>query len=177
MRARLIFIVVAVLVVAAFAALNWPEFTRASPLSVGVASFAAPLGVVMLVLMGIVLAVFLVSAATQESRHLLEHRRHSRALQAQRELAEKAESSRFTDLRQQLDTHLRESRQREAITSTEFEKSLMQSHRELRAQLDNMAHMLSTRLSELEGRLPARVERVEETRPAGDVPPRDRVRM
>jgi uncharacterized membrane protein YccC len=175
MRGRIIFIVVAALIVAAIAALNWPEFTRAEPLNFGVTTASAPLGVVMLTLIGIVLAVFLVSSAIQESRYLLEHRRHSRALQAQRELAEKAEASRFTDLRQSLDTHLRDTRQRDQVMATEFDKRLMNSHNELRAHLDRMHQMLAARLSEIEARLPAgRLERVE---PAADVPPRDRVHL
>ena len=57
MRGRIAFIVLAVLVVGAIAALNWPEFTRAEPLSFGVLTATVPVGVTLLVLMGIVLAV------------------------------------------------------------------------------------------------------------------------
>lgn len=174
MRGRIVFIVVAALVVAAIAALNWPEFTRAEPLSFGIVTATAPLGLIMLTLMAIVLAVFLVSSAIQESRYLLDHRRHSRALQAQRELAEKAEASRFTDLRQHLDTHLREVRQRDQVVATEFEKRLMNTHNEMRAQLDRMHQMLAARLAEIESRLPA--ARVERTEPAAsEAPPHSHV--
>lgn len=174
MRGRIVFIVVAALVVAALAALNWPEFTRAEPLSFGVVTATVPLGLVMLTLMAVVLAVFLVSSAIQESRYLLDHRRHSRALQAQRELAEKAEASRFTDLRQHLDTHLREVRQHDQVVATEFEKRLMNTNNELRAQLERMHQMLATRLSDIEARLPAaRLERVEPA--AGEVAPHSHV--
>lgn len=174
MRGRIVFIVLAALVVAAIAALNWPEFTRAEPLSFGVVTATLPLGLVMLTLMAIVLAVFLVSSAIGESRYLLEHRRHSRALHAQRELAEKAEASRFTDLRQQLDGYLRETRQRDQVVATELEKRLMTSHSELRAHIERMHQMLATRLADIETRLPASqvVERVE---PVDDLPPRNRV--
>ena len=174
MRARLVFIVVAVLVVAAITALNWPEFTRAEPLSFGIATATVPLGVTLLVLMGIILAVFLISSAIQESRYLLHHRRHSRDLQSQRDLAEKAEASRFTDLRQHLDTHLRETRTRESVMSTEFEKRLMQSHNELRAQIERMHQMLATRLGEMESRGGGSAVRTDQL-PLGD--PRDRVKL
>jgi hypothetical protein len=156
MRARLIFIVLALLVLVGFAALNWPEFRRPTSLNLGVTSVTLPLGVLMLALLGLVLAMFLVSSAIQESRYLLEHRRHTRALQEQRNLAEKAEASRFTDLRQHFDTQLRESRQREAIAATEFERTLMQSQRELKTQVEQLQHMLAGRLSELESRLATR---------------------
>jgi uncharacterized membrane protein YccC len=182
MRGRIAFIVLAVLVVAAIAALNWSEFTRPEQLSFGVTTATVPIGTLMLVLMGIVLAVFLVSSAIQESRYLLDHRRHTRALHAQRELAEKAEASRFTDLRTQLDTHLRESKQRDAMVATEFEKRLMQSHNELRAQLERMHQMIATRLGEIESRVGSvpRDVRVEPATPVTPVEPldnRDRVRL
>jgi uncharacterized membrane protein YccC len=175
MRGRIVFILVAALVVAAFAALNWPEFTRDEPLSFGVATATVPLGLVMLTLLAVVLAVFLVSSAIQESRYLLDHRRHSRALQAQRELAERAESSRFTDLRQHLDTHLRESRHRDQVMATEVEKRLMASHSELREHFDRMFNALLSRLSDIESRLPVaeRSTRVEAAPAAAN--PRDHV--
>ena len=154
MRGRLVFIVLAILVVAAIAALNWPEFSRAEPLSFGVTTATVAVGELMLGILAVVLAVFLVTSAIQESRYLLDHRRHTRALQAQRELAEKAEASRFTDLRQHLDNHLRDSRQREQVVATEFEKRLMQSQAELRAHLERMHQMIAARLEEIESHLP-----------------------
>ena len=181
MRARLIFIVIAIVLVGGFAAQNWGEFNRASPLTFGVVQSEAPLGLILLGILGITLLVFLFSSAMQESRNLSEWNRHSKALQAQRDLAEKAEASRFTDLRNHLDTHLRENRQREAISATEFEKSMMQSQRDLRAQIEQMNHALSVRLGELESRIDSRLDN---TRTVSDVaqrpldtPPRDRVKL
>ncbi|MEJ6023238.1 hypothetical protein [Ramlibacter sp. PS4R-6] len=175
MRGRIVFIVVAVLVTLAIASLNWAEFTRAEPLSFGLFTATVPVGVTMLVIMAIVLTVFLVSSAIQESRYLLDHRRHTRALHAQRELAEKAEASRFTDLRQHLDSHLRETRTRETVMATEFEKRMLQSHQELRAQVERMHQMMAARLDALDARAP--VARADATLPLDDVPPRDRVRL
>ena len=176
MRARLIFIVLALLVLAGFAALNWPEFRRPTSLDFAVASITLPLGALMLALLGLVLAVFLVSSAVQESRFLLEHRRHTRALQAQRDLAEKAESSRFTDLRQHFDTQLRESRQREATTATEFERALMQGQRELQTQIEQLQQMLATRFTDLETRLTPREVPAVEPAP-GEAAERGRARV
>jgi hypothetical protein len=153
MRARLVFIILAALVVGAIAALNWPEVTRTSHLNFGVVMADAPLGAIMFGAFLLTLVAFLVSSAIMESRNLLHWNRHSRELQAQRDLAERAEASRFTDLRQHIDTTLRESRQRDAMAGTEFEKSMLQSHRELRMNLENMNRSLMARLSELEARL------------------------
>jgi uncharacterized integral membrane protein len=181
MRARLIFIFVAILLLAAFSALNWSEFNRTVPLSFGVISFQAPLGLILLGLLALTLGVFLVSSATQEARYLLEHRRHAKALDAQRVLADTAEASRFTDLRQHLDTHLRENRQREAIAATEFEKAMVQSQRELRTQLEQMNQALVARMGEIESRIDSRLERgnpaVDVSPRPADTLPRDRVKV
>jgi uncharacterized integral membrane protein len=176
MRARLFFIIVAVLLVGGFAAQNRPEFTRTSPLNFGVVVQEAPLGLIMLAVFGVTLLVFLLSSAMQVSRHMLDSSRHAKSLQAQRDLAEKAEASRFTDLRQQLDAHLRENRQRESIVASEFEKVVVQNQRELRSQLDAINRTLDGRLNELESRLEARLERLQPSRadmPA-DATPRER---
>jgi biopolymer transport protein ExbB/TolQ len=177
MRARLLFIVVAILLVAGFAAQNWPEFMRSSPLTFGVVVEEAPLGLIMLAVLGVTLLVFLFSSAMQESRYLTESRRHAKSLQAQRDLAERAEASRFTELRQQLDTHLRENRQHESLAATELERAMVQSQRELRAQLEQLSRTLDSRLTELESRLDARFDRVQVPAAPADVPPRDRVNV
>ena len=152
MRARLFFILLAIVLVGGFAALNWPEVMRTSRLNFGLLFTEASLGGILLGALALTLLVFLVSSAIQESRSLIAWNRHSRALEAQRDLADRAEASRFTDLRQHIDTTLRETRQREAVATSEFEKSMMQSQREMRAQLEQMNRMLSARLSDVDSR-------------------------
>lgn len=168
MRARLLFIVLAGVVVAGLAALNWGEVTRTSRLNFGLILTDAPLAGILLAILALTLVVFLVSSAIQESRNLLAWNRHAKELQAQRDLADKAEASRFTDLRQHIDATLRETRQRDALAGGEFEKSMLQSHRELRAQLDAMNRTLLARLAQLEARVDHR------TAVADPVPARDR---
>jgi hypothetical protein len=152
MRARLVYIILAALIVGGIAALNWPEVTRTTHLNFGIAAADAPLGAILLGAFLLTLAVFLVSSVIMESRNLIVWNRHSRELQAQRDLAERAEASRFTDLRQHIDTTLRDARQRDTIASREFEKSMLQSHRELRTHLENMSRALMARLGEIESR-------------------------
>lgn len=169
MRARLVLLLLAILLVAGFAALNSAEFMRTSDLNFGLFRTDAPLGAILLGLLTLGLLAFLVSSAAMSSRLMTTENRYSRELQVQRDLADKAEASRFTELRQHLDNHFREGRQRDALASTEFEKSLMQSHREMHTQLEQIHHTLATRLGELESRTEARAERVG---PAVDVPHR-----
>jgi len=160
MRARLILLVLAILLVAGFAAQNWSEFNRPSTLNLGVTSIEAPLGLIMLIVLGVALLVFIAAAASMRTRSLIESRQQSRALHAQRELADKAEASRFTDLRQMLDTHLRDTRERDGAVNGELQKALVQHQRELRNQLEQMYHLLTSRLTELERRLDSRNPRV-----------------
>ena len=173
MRGRLLFILLAIVVVGGFAALNWPEVTRTMPLNFGVTTANASVGGVLLTAFGVTLLVFLISATMHESRNLLEWNRHSKALQAQRDLAERAETSRFTDLRQHIDTMLRERHQRDAIAANEFEKSMVQSQRELRNQLEQMHRTLVAQLGDLERHIDARLGVPREALRTPDLPPAD----
>jgi hypothetical protein len=160
MRARVIVLVIAILLMAGFAALNWSEFLRPSTLSFGAFMTEAPLGLIMLVLTGLVLVAWLLSAAAMRTHTLIESRHHFKTLEAQRELADKAEASRFTDLRTHFDAQMKELRQREAIAATEFEKSMLTAQRDLRTNLEQMNRMMMGRIAELEQRLDGRLERI-----------------
>lgn len=160
MRTRSTLLVVAILLVAGFAALNWPDIVRSSPLSFGLFVTDAPLGAILLLLLAATLILFLAATVAMRTQSLIDYRQHQKTLEAQRELAENAEASRFTDLRGQLDTHLREMRERDAIAATEFDKHMVQSQRELRTQMEQMNRMIAARLNELEHRLETRFERM-----------------
>ncbi|MGV3571119.1 MAG: hypothetical protein ACO1PB_11010 [Ramlibacter sp.] len=170
MRSRAILLVVAILLVAAFAALNWSEIIRPTPLLFGVFVADAPLGAILLGLLALATIVFALSAGTIRTQSLLESREHHKTLEAQRTLADRAEASRFTDLRQHLDTQLRELRERDTIAGSEYSKQMLESQRELRAQLEQINRTLAARISEMEHRLESRFERVPGYGPASSVP-------
>ena len=156
MRTRTTLLVVAILLVAGFAALNWSEIVRPTPLSFGLMVMDAPLGLILLAMLGLTLVLFLAASAAMRTQSLLDYRTHQKTLEAQRDLADKAEASRFTDLRQHLDTHLKEMRERDAIATSEFDKAMLQSRREVQTQMEQMNRMLSARLNEMEQRLAGR---------------------
>src|SRR6478735_5461366 len=112
MRTRAILLVLAVLAVAAFAALNWGEFLRSSPLLFGPVVMDAPLGLIMLTILALATIAFVLTSAAIRTGSLIESRQHFKTLEAQRALADTAEASRFTELRSHLDTQLREPRPR-----------------------------------------------------------------
>ena len=99
MRARTILLIMGIAVLAAFAFLNVDEFTRSSLLSLGFTTVQLPLGLLMLLLLVAVMLVFLTTTLYLQRASLIETRKHTRELNIQRELADKAEASRFTELR------------------------------------------------------------------------------
>ena len=118
MRARTVFLIIAILAVAAFATLNVDEFTRTSVLSLGFTTIKVPLGLVMLLLLVIAVVMFLASTLYMQSANLLETRKYARELSTQRDLADKAEASRFTELRAYLDAQAAATLSREAANAT-----------------------------------------------------------
>jgi len=160
MRTRFVLLVVAILLIAGFAALNWSEIIRPSPLLFGPVVMDAPLGAILLGLLALAVVVFALSAASMRTSTLLESRHHYKELEAQRALADKAEASRFTELRTHFDTHMRELRERDTIAASELEKARLDNQREIRTQLEQINRTVSARLNELEHRLESRFERM-----------------
>ena len=99
MRIRTLLILVFCVLVAAFIALNWNELSQPTPLNLGFVQTQGPLGLVMLGLMLLAILVFGAYALAIQTASLLETRNHAKEIKTQRELADKAEASRFTELR------------------------------------------------------------------------------
>lgn len=159
MRTRSILLIVAILLVAGFAALNWSEIVRPSPLLFGPVVADAPLGLILLAVLGITLVLFLASTAAMRTQSLIDYRNHQKTLEAQRELADKAEASRFNELRTHLDEHMRRMGERDTIAATEYDKAMAETRREMQAHMEQMSRMLAARLNEMEHRLETRMER------------------
>src|SRR5687767_14796543 len=98
MRSRAVILVVAILLIAGFAALNWGEIIRPTTVWFGPFVTDAPLGAILLGMLAVAVVVFAVAAGALRTQSLVESRQHFKTLEAQRELADKAEASRFTDL-------------------------------------------------------------------------------
>jgi uncharacterized integral membrane protein len=156
MRFRTIVLVVAILLLAGFVALNVDVFTQPSPLSLGFTTINVPLGLVMLGLLVLTLIVFLGSTIYMQSRHVLESRTHTRELNAQRELADKAEASRFTELRSYLEAQVLAEQQRETALGTVLADRFAQQQQVLLARMEQMDNTLAAYMGELEQRLAQR---------------------
>lgn len=102
MKLHTLFLLLVLALIAAFAALNWSVFITPTDLSLGYTTVQMPMGLLMLGLLFFLSALFLVYVVYLQGSVLLETRRQSRDLQANRELADRAEASRFTELRPSL---------------------------------------------------------------------------
>nr|WP_288851449.1 LapA family protein [uncultured Acidovorax sp.] len=144
MHLRSIVLLLTVLVIAALAALNWPALAAPSLVSLGVVSFEAPLGLLMLALTALLGIFFVAYVLSLQGSVLLETRRHTKEMQAQRELADKAEASRFTELR----------------TFLEIQHS--QAHAAVLARLDHLEARLAARAEESDNTTAAYVGQLEQ---------------
>ncbi|HWH82412.1 MAG TPA: LapA family protein [Burkholderiaceae bacterium] len=100
--ARSIALFVVLLLVGLFALLNWDAFSALTTLNLGVTTVQAPLGLIMLGLVAFLCVLFTAWVISMQAGYLMESRRQTRELQAQRDLADRAEASRFTELRSEL---------------------------------------------------------------------------
>lgn len=138
-------LLVVVLLIAALAALNWGLLVAPTLMSLGFMQTNAPFGLIMLgltVLLGVLLIAYVVYL---QSSVLLETRRHNREMQTQRDLADKAEASRFTELRNFLEA------QATARSAQDGER-----HAAMLARAQQTENSLAAHIGQLEDRLERR---------------------
>ncbi len=156
MPLRTLILLLVLAAVAAFAVLNWEAFTAPTTLTVGFATVHAPLGMIMLGLIVLISLLFLGFVVYLQTAVLIDTRRHARELQLQRELADQAEASRFTDLRLFLEAELK----RVADHAEESRSGVMarmdRLDRDTRSAVEQAGNIISAYIGELEERLERR---------------------
>ena len=100
LRALILFVVI--LFIGLFATINWAVFTALTPISLGFTTVQAPLGLIMLGLVAFLSVLFTVWVILLQANSLRDARRQTKELQAQRDLADRAEASRIAELRNDL---------------------------------------------------------------------------
>jgi len=164
MRIRMTVLLVTTLITAVFVALNWPEFVRPTPVSLGVTIVEMPLPLILLVALLLALLAGMGNAAWTDARHERDLSLHLRELQAQRNLADKAEASRFTELRHYLDLQAEQARQREAVATEALQATLIKGQRDMQASVELMANRLAAQVGTIAGH--PREEHLPRTEPA-----------
>jgi len=107
MKIRTFLIVFGLIAIAAFVALNWSAIMTTTTLSLGVATVQAPLGFLMLTLLSLFSLLFFVFVVYSRTSGFFKERQHSKEMQGTQELADNAETSRFTELRELLGAGLK----------------------------------------------------------------------
>ncbi len=153
MQVGTILLLVVLALTGLFAALNWAAFNTPVLLSLGVTSVEAPIGLVMLGVLALVSLLFVAYAVTLHGRALLELRRHSRELQAQRQLADQAEASRFTELRDFMSSELQRVTQGADTARDTLLARLDRLEAQQRLLIEQTGNTLSSYIGELEDRL------------------------
>lgn len=153
MRARTALLLLIIVALGIFAALNWSAFTAPAPLYLVFARVEAPLGLILLGVTAGITALYVLFLLWIETGALLEARRSARELAAQRQLAESAEASRFAELRAYLERELGELRASPDKISREVIARLDRAETELRSDIERSGNTLAAYFGELEDRL------------------------
>ncbi|MBK7424038.1 MAG: LapA family protein [Propionivibrio sp.] len=152
-RAFSLTLVLVFVLLAAFATLNWVAMAAPSTLSLGFVDVIAPLGLVMLVFTAAISGLLIVYIVLLQAGIILEARRLTKEVKAQRELADTAEASRFTELRTLLEGELRRIEAQTAASNREFVARMEQSERGMQQDLAEATGTLSACLGEIEDKL------------------------
>jgi uncharacterized integral membrane protein len=150
-RSLVITLILAAIVV--FAALNWNAIMTPTVLSLGIATIEAPLGLIMLGMLAVLTACFLAYIVFLQSSVLLESRRHARELQTNRELADQAEASRFTELRKFIEAEMHNVAARDNEAKAALLSRLDSLDHGMRTSVTESSNSLAAYIGELEDRL------------------------
>ena len=153
MKAPTLLLLVVLTGIVGFAGVNWSVITAPTTVSLLVTDVQAPLGLIMLGLTVLVTVLFLIFLAYLQTSVLLDARRHSRELRAQRELADQAEASRFTDLRSFLETEMRKLGGQVAESRAAVTARLDRAEQDMRTAVEQSANSLAAYIGELDDRL------------------------
>jgi uncharacterized integral membrane protein len=151
MNLQSILIALALLALTVLALLNWTAFSTPTTLSIGFTEVQAPLGLIMLTFTAVLAVLFLLYIVVQQAGVIMESRRNAKELNAQRELADKAEASRLSELRTFLESELRK-----------LEAQGAAGARELSARVDALQLQIQDKLAESTRTLSAYVGEVED---------------
>lgn len=156
MSLRTGFMLVVVLLIAALAALNWGLLVQPTVMSLGFMQVTAPLGLVMLGLTALLAVASLAYVFYLQGSVMLETRRHSKEMQVQRDLADKAEASRFTELRTYLDAQEQARSARNAELLSRLSARIEQLEASFKARVDQSDNSVAAHIGQLEDRIERR---------------------
>jgi uncharacterized integral membrane protein len=153
MKIRTLALILAVLLAAAFVALNLEEFFRPTVLNFGVAQIQAPLGLLMLGALVVVFTLALAVLAYVQTAHGRDLRQMQREVSDQRTLADSAEASRFTELRTLLESLMAQAERTQRELAGQTAANTAKSEASILKSIEESANGLAASVGELEDRL------------------------
>ena len=146
-------IVVVVAALGAVALLNWPALAAIGTVSLGVLQVQASLGLVVLAFTGVLGLLFIVHIVVQQAGAVAQGRLHAKELAAQRELAVRAEASRFSELRTFLETEMRRLDSQADERRRGLDARIDSTQAALLAKVDEATRSLSAYVGEVDDKL------------------------
>ena len=158
MKIRTFILLLCVLLIAVFVALNMGEIVRPTNLNLGLTQIQAPIGLVLLGLLVIALALFLVAMMVFQTGHLIALRQLNKEAKEQRALADSAEQSRFTELRQMLQQQEKTQLQIEQTQQESQLAKLAELQAKVLTKLEESHNGLAASIGEMEDRIERQVQ-------------------
>lgn len=150
------FILLAMIALAVFTLANWSVLMAPTELSFVAFRLEAPMGLILLgTIVGFV-AIFSMYVLVLRTTMLMDARRYERELSAQQKLAEQAEASRLSELRNQLEQSFAELRDTTDTTRKELGTRLDNMEQTLRNVVEESGRSLSAYIGEVEDKLDRR---------------------
>ncbi|HIE90216.1 MAG TPA: LapA family protein [Methylophilaceae bacterium] len=152
---RLINLILLIVLVALviFSAINWQAITEPVPLSLLFSDTEAPLGLILLTITGLLTLLFLGFVVYMQSSTLVTRRKLNKEVEEQRKLANKAELSRFTELRTFLEIELQQLKTQGADVHKKVEVRLSEVEIAVKGAVEESGASLSAYIGELGDRL------------------------
>ena len=156
MHIRSLLLTLVFVLLAAFVALNWGLVTAPTDIWLGFTTVYAPVGVILLGVIAFISLLFLAWVIYLQGTVILETRRQTKELHAQRELADKAEASRIVELRSFLGAELLRLSQAVDENRLATQARFTENEQKLYQRIDEHNNSIAAQVGELEDRLERR---------------------
>jgi len=146
-------LLIALVALVIFAAINWQAIMAPVPLSLLFGNVEAPLGLILLAATGLLALLFLGFVVYMQSSTLVIRRKLNKEVEEQRKLANEAEASRFTELRTYLETELQALKAQGSEVHEKVETRLSEIETVVKGVVEESGTSLSAYIGELGDRL------------------------
>lgn len=153
MKLRSLLLLLVLVAVGGFTALNWTTILTPTALNLGVADVQAPLGLVMLGVVIFLVAFFLIYVLYLQTTVMFDARANAKELQTNRKLADEAEASRFTELRHFLEAELTKLAESDKTVQAAVLARVEQLEKNLALAVEQSGNSVAAAVAEMDDRL------------------------